>query len=137
MSKGFVHTRQVAYWEVDQQHVVFHGHWLRYFDDAMSRFMDWLGFPPGPTFNDYFDVMVVKASVEWLGGVGFDELVDIAVVPTRLGTSSFDLGYEASVSGQLVCRGSVTYVSITPGNLPVPLSVPIPADVRAAFEGTM
>jgi len=130
----FVHRRRPTYAEVDQQGVVFHGHWLAYFDDAMTRFCDHLGFPPKEVFFSTFDVMVVKATLDWQGPTGFDDEIDIAVVPVRLGTKSFDLEYRAAVGGRPVCTGSITYVSVRPGSGE---SVPIPDDVRAAFEGAM
>ena len=48
--------------------------------------------------------MIVKAVLEWEGPAGFDEVVDIEVAPTRLGTKSFDLRYRASVDGRPACR---------------------------------
>lgn len=132
--RPFTHRRRPTYAEVDQQGVVFHGHWLAYFDDATTRFCDHLGFPPKEVFFSTFDVMVVKAQLDWQGPAGFDDEIDIAVVPTRLGTKSFDLEYRATVDGRPVCTGVVTYVSVKPisGG-----SVPIPDDVRAAFEAAM
>jgi acyl-CoA thioester hydrolase len=128
---GFVHRRRPVYADVDQQGVVFHGHWLAYFDDAMTRFVDWLGFPPKATFDRYFDVMVVKATLEWSGPAGFDDEVEIAVEPVRLGTASFDLRYTASVAGNTVCVGVLTYVSVKPGTSE---ATPVPDDVRAKLE---
>ena len=128
---GFVHHRRPTYVEVDAQGVVFHGHWLAYFDDTMTRFTDWLGFPPKEVFFSTFDVMVVKATLDWQGPAGFDDVIDIAVAPTRLGRSSFELRYDATVAGIPVCTGTVTYVSVKPGTAD---SCPIPDDVRAALE---
>jgi len=128
---GFVHRRRPTYAEVDQQGVVFHGHWLAYFDDAMTRFIGWLGFPPKVVFFSTFDVMVVKAAIEWQGPAGFDDDVDIAVTVARLGKASFDLTYTATVAGRPACTGRVTYVSVKPGTAE---AVPIPADVRSAME---
>ena len=127
----FVHRRRPTYAEVDQQGVVFHGHWLAYFDDAMTRFVDWLGFPPKEVFFSTFDVMVVKATLEWSGPAGFDDDIEIEVVPVRLGTASFDLRYTARVMGRPVCEGTVTYVSVKPGGVE---ACPIPPDVRQAME---
>ena len=128
---GFVHHRRPTYAECDAQRVVFHGHWLAYFDDAMTRFTDWLGFPPAETFFSTFDVMVVGATLRWQGPAAFDDVIDIAVTPVRLGRSSFDLRYDASVNGAPVCTGTVTYVSVKPGTSE---SCPIPDDVRSAME---
>jgi acyl-CoA thioester hydrolase len=129
---GFVHRRRPTYAEVDQQGVVFHGHWLAYFDDAMTRFVDWLGFPPKEVFFSAFDVMVVKAALEWQGPAGFDDEIDIAVGVGRLGHASFDLTYTATVAGRPACTATVTYVSVRPGTAE---AVPIPADVRSKLEG--
>jgi len=128
---AFTHHRRPAYAEVDQQGVVFHGHWLAYFDDAMTRFVDWLGFPPKETFAGKFDVVVVRAAIEWQGPAGFDDDISIAVVPTRLGKSSFDLTYTATVAERPVCKGAVTYVSVVPGTA---TPCPIPAMVRLKLE---
>ena len=130
----FVHRRRPTYAEVDQQGVVFHGHWLAYFDDAMTRYCDYLGFPPKEVFFSTFDVMVVNARIEWHGRAGFDDDVDIYVLPVRLGGKSFDLEYRASVDGHPVCTGVVTYVSVKPGSAE---SVRIPDDVRAAMQAEL
>jgi acyl-CoA thioester hydrolase len=125
----FTHHLRVRYAEVDAQGVVFNAHWLTYFDDACTRFMDDLGFRE--IWVTDFDAMLVKAVVEWQGSAGFDEVVDITVTPTRLGTKSFDLTYEASVGGRPACRATITYVSVTPGQN---TSVEIPPAVRAVLE---
>lgn len=119
------------------QRVVFYGHWLNLFDDAFNRFLDWLGMPPEPTFATTFDTMVVKAVIEWVSPARFDDLVEIEVVPVRLGRSSFDVRYEAAVLGRPACSATITYVSVVPvaGG-----ACPIPPDVRArmvALEPTL
>ena len=131
VDRPFTHRRRPTYAEVDQQGVVFHGHWLAYFDDAMTRFCDHLGFPPKEVFFSTFDVMVVKAHLDWQGPAGFDDEIEIAVTPTRLGTKSFDLEYRATVEERPVCVGVLTYVSVKPGAAE---SVPIPDDVRTALQ---
>jgi acyl-CoA thioester hydrolase len=125
----FVHRVRVRYAEIDGQGVVFNAHWLTYFDDSCTRFMDELGFRT--IWIDEFDVMLVKAVVEWQGPARFDEWVDIAVRPTRIGTKSFDLRYDATVGGRPACQATITYVSVKPG---ANTSVEIPAPVRAALE---
>jgi acyl-CoA thioester hydrolase len=130
----FTYTVRPRYAEVDMQGVVFNAHWLTYFDEAGTRYFESLGFDPKLTFiqGGAFDVMVVKAVLEWKGPAGFDEEVRIAVRPDRLGTKSFDLRYSATVDGREVCEGVVTYVSVLPGTKD---SVPIP-DVLRVPMGT-
>jgi acyl-CoA thioester hydrolase len=128
---GFVHVVRPRYAEVDAQGVVFNAHWLTYFDESCTRFFESLGYEPSVAFFHEFDVMVVKAVVEWQGPAGFDDRVDIAVVPARLGNSSLDLGYAATVDGRPVCTGTITYVSVKPGTHE---PVPIPVELRAKLE---
>jgi acyl-CoA thioester hydrolase len=128
MTDPFVHRLRVRYAEVDGQGVVFNAHWLTYCDDACTRFMESMGF--GSIWIDEFDVMLVRAVLEWQGPARFDDWVDIAVQPTRLGTKSFDLSYRASVAGVPACTATITYVSVKPG---ANTSVEIPARVREAL----
>jgi len=75
---------------------------------------------------------VVKAQLEWQGSAHFEDDLAIRVVPTRLGTSSFDLTYTATVESRPTCVGTVTYVSVVPGTAD---PVTIPDVIRAALEG--
>jgi acyl-CoA thioester hydrolase len=128
---SFVHHVRPRYAEVDAQGVVFNAHWLTYFDEASTRFFESLGFEPATAFFRDFDVMVVKATVEWQGPAGFDDRVAIAVKPDRIGTKSFDLVYTATVEGRPVCVGTITYVSVVPGTHD---SVEIPSVLRTALQ---
>ena len=65
---------------------------------------------------------------------GFDEFVDIAVAPSRLGSSSFDLTYTATVGDRPACVGVITYVSVKPGTHD---STPIPEVLRAKFAAEL
>jgi acyl-CoA thioester hydrolase len=130
---GFRHRIRVRYAEVDGQGVVFNAHWLTYFDEAMTRFVESLGFGSDFWVSE-FDVMLVKAVVEWVGSARFDEWVDVEVAPVRLGTSSFDVRYRASVGERPVCEATITYVAITPGQR---ASSPLPPTVRTALESRL
>ena len=129
----FVHRIRVRYAEIDGQGVVFNAHWLTYFDDACTRFMESLGFGSDLWVRE-FDVMLVKALLEWRGSARFDDWVDVAVAPTRIGNASFDLRYRASVAGRPACEATITYVSVAPGEN---ASVPIPDRVRAALRARL
>jgi acyl-CoA thioester hydrolase len=129
----FRHRIRVRYAEIDGQGVVFNAHWLTYFDDSCTRFMESLGFGPGFWVSE-FDVMLVKATLEWSGPARFDEWIDIVVEPTRLGTKSFDLRYTASVDDRPACVADVTYVAVEPGSNQ---SIEIPDKVREALAARL
>jgi len=110
----FSHTIRVRYAETDGQGVVFNAHWLTYFDETCTRFVESWGF--GNNFwISQFDVMLVKAVLEWSGPARFDDWINIDVEPTRIGTKSFEVRYRASVDGRPACDAVITYVAIKPG----------------------
>lgn len=127
----FVHRVRPRYAEVDAQGVVFNAHWLTYFDEACTRWFDAMGFAPAEAFFRDFDVMLVKAVLEWQGPAGFDDVVDVAVECPRVGTKSFDVRYTATVGGRGACVGTITYVSVQPGTHD---STAIPTTLRRALE---
>jgi acyl-CoA thioester hydrolase len=129
VTEPFCHRIRVRYAEVDGQGVVFNAHWLTYFDEACTRFMEALGF--GEMWITEFDVMLVKVVLEWTGSARFDDWVEVSVEPSRLGTKSFDLTYTARVDGRAVCTATITYVTVEPGRNQ---SVEILPAVRAALE---
>jgi acyl-CoA thioester hydrolase len=131
---AFVHRVRPRYAEVDAQGVVFNAHWLTYFDEACTRWFDSMGFDPKEAFFGDFDLMLVKAVLEWQGPAGFDERVDIAVDTARLGNASFDVRYTATVGDRPVCVGTVTYVSVKPGTHD---SAPIPNALRDGLEAVL
>lgn len=115
------------------QGVVFNAHWMTYFDDSCTRFVESLGFDPKREFVEggAFDFMLVKAVLEWKGSAGFDREVVVAVRPDRIGNKSFDLRYSASVDGKPVCEGVITYVSVEHKTNE---SRPIPDVLRSRLE---
>ena len=129
----FTHRIRVRYAEIDGQGVVFNAHWMTYFDDSCTRFMESLDFGPG-FWTKEFDVMLVKAVLEWQGPAHFDEWIDVDIAPVRIGTKSFDMGYDAHVGDRPCCTATITYCSVAPGpNTPIA----IPDRVRAALHARM
>jgi len=124
-----VWTASVRYAEVDGQGVVFNAHWLTYFDETCTRFVESWGFGPDYWINE-FDVMLVKAVVEWSGPARFDEWVDVTAEPARIGTKSFDVRFCASVDGRAACVAVITYVAVEPGTN---ASIELPDAVRAVL----
>ncbi|MGO9873698.1 MAG: acyl-CoA thioesterase [Acidimicrobiia bacterium] len=132
-AESFSHRIRVRYAEVDGQAVVFNAHWLTYFDETCTRFVESWGF--GTNYWIYeFDVMLVKAVLEWSGPARFDDWIDIKAEPVRVGTKSFDLRYRASVDDRPACEAVITYVAIKPGTNH---SIELPDKVRTVLADRM
>ena len=108
---------------------MFNAHWLTYFDDTCTRFMESLGFGEDFWVNE-FDVMLVKAMLEWSGPAQFDDWIDIA---GRAGAARHQVvrpEFTATVEGRSACAATITYVAVVPGRN---TSVPLSDDVRDAL----
>jgi acyl-CoA thioester hydrolase len=122
----FEHRIRVRYAEVDGQGVVFNAHWMTYFDETCTRFVESWGFGSEYWINE-FDVMLVKAVLEWTGPARFDEWITVTAETARIGNKSFDVQYRATVDGRPACDAVITYVAVTPGTTG---SIELPANVR-------
>jgi acyl-CoA thioester hydrolase len=125
----FEHRIRVRYAEVDGQGVVFNAHWMTYFDETCTRFVESWGFGPDYWINE-FDVMLVKAVLEWSGPARFDDWITVTAETARIGTKSFDVRYRAAVGGRPACEAVITYVAVEPGSTG---SIALPEPVRAAL----
>ena len=123
MSQPFTHRVDVRYLEVDQQGVVFNMWYLAYFDDAMTAFLDHGGLKYQDMLAAGYDVQLVHADLDWRGGVGWGDDVEVAVSLARRGTTSFTLDFQVLRAGTAVVDGRVVYVVVATdgsGKTPIP-----------------
>ncbi len=103
--------------------VVFNAHYLTYFDDAMTAFIDHIGCDYRSMLAAGTDFMLVHTEIDWAGSVGFGDEVGVAVTCDRVGTTSFTLAYEVRKSGRATCTGTIVYVCVATdgtGKRPLP-----------------
>ncbi len=126
---------RVRWAEVDLQQIVFNGHYLMYFDTAVSGWWRALALPYHATMaaldGDFF---VRKSSVEYHASARYDDLIDVGVRLERFGNSSMVLGCAVFRGDRLLVSGELVYVFANPTTQ---TSRPVPAvfrDVVQAFE---
>ncbi|MFF2809608.1 acyl-CoA thioesterase [Streptomyces sp. NPDC058000] len=131
MTKLFTHQLRVRYSECDQQNVVFNGHYLFYYDVAVTELLreatvDYAAMVEGGT-----DLVVAEARIVYRQAARFDELIDIDMPITRLGTTSLIVRPRFRVGERLIAEGEVRHVftdSAAGGKKEMP------STVRAAFQ---
>lgn len=126
----FTHRLRVRYSECDQQGVVFNGHYLFYYDVALTElWRDRIG-PYGEMVSRGVDVVVAEATIRYRAAARFDDLLDISMVVKHLGTTSMIIAPEYRVGDRLVADGEVRHVFVDPSTL---VKTPMPDDIRAAL----
>ncbi|GAB7071114.1 thioesterase family protein [Mycolicibacterium hodleri] len=119
------------YAEVDQQGVVFHGHYLTWFDEASNAYFDHLGLPIAQFEQWGVDVQTVHAEVDYLAPLRWRDEVRVRTRCESTGRTSFALSFEVlrrDADGTEVptTRGRNVYVVVstrdwTSRELPAPL----------------
>lgn len=95
----FRYVIRVRYGECDAQHVVYNPKYGEYFDLAATEFLRAVA-APASAFDGSFEFQVVKLLVEWTAPARFDDVLEIAVRTTKVGNTSFVIGYEIRKAGE-------------------------------------
>ena len=115
---------RVRWVEVDLQKVVFNGHYLTYFDIAMAGYWRATAMPYAQTMEHFDgDLFVRKASVDYLGSARYDDLLDVGLRCTRIGSSSVLFSGAVFLQDRLLATGELVYV-FTEAHAPAPQPVP-------------
>jgi acyl-CoA thioester hydrolase len=124
------------YAEVDQQGVVFNGHYLTWFDEACTGFLDHLDVTyPGLIASGY-DIQVVHSEIDFKGPVRWRDAVRVEVHCERIGSTSFTLGFtvlrsrDGDPDQHAAVRGHNVYVVVSTDDW---AKRPIPALLREAL----
>ncbi|TAF66951.1 MAG: acyl-CoA thioesterase [Cytophagales bacterium] len=129
---SFSHSLRVRWAEVDAQQVVFNGHYLTYFDIAITEYMRSVGiiYPNGLTpFG--VDWYVRKATVEYHLSAHFDDWLQMAVERPTMGNSSLTFKVFIYRDDTLLVSGEVVYVNV---DLNTKKPMTIPEAVRQLFN---
>jgi YbgC/YbaW family acyl-CoA thioester hydrolase len=129
----FFHRLRVRWAEVDMQRIVFNAHYLMYFDTAMSDYWRALALPFDASMQSLGgDLYVKKASVEFHASARVDDLLDVALACTRIGTSSL-LFTGAIFRGEAhLISAELIYVFADPATQ---TSKPVPPALRDIMQG--
>jgi acyl-CoA thioester hydrolase len=131
----FFHRLRVRWAEIDRQGIVFNGHYLTYFDVAITEYWREIGLPyPDGVAGTGADLYVVKSGIEYHASAEYDDWLDIGVRVKRIGRSSMAFEIHIYRGEEHLITGEVIYVAADPATRK---SVPVPqrlVDAVCAFE---
>lgn len=129
----YFHRLRVRWVEVDMQKIVFNGHYLMYFDTAVADYWRALALPYEEITQRYGgDMFVRKATLEFHASAQYDDLVEVGVRCSRIGTSSLTFTTAMFCQNTVLVTGEVVYVF---ADAATRTSKPVPDGLRAMFEG--
>lgn len=106
------------YAEIDQQAVVFNGHYLTWFDEAVTGFFDHLGASYPDLMSADLDMQVVHTEIDYAAPVRWRDTVRVAVTCEQVGTTSFTIAFSVlrrrdGSQEEVAVRGRNVYVVVS------------------------
>ena len=114
MSKRFRYYLRVRYQECDAQKVVFNARYGDYIDQACIEFLRAALPNPQDAMDGTFEIQSVRQVTEWRTSARFDDVLEVSMWTSRIGTTSFTLSAEIRRPGtaDLIATVDTTYVHV-------------------------
>lgn len=129
---SFSHQLRVRWAEVDRQGIVFNGHYLTYFDVAVTEYYRAIGLPyPEGLAQHGTDLYAKKAVIEYHRSAEYDDVLDVHMRVARLGRSSLQFLPEIYRGEEHLISGELIYVNADPATRK---SAPLPSFLRDAIK---
>lgn len=131
----FSYPKRVRIAEIDVGGVVFNARYLDYLDIAVTEYFRAVRLGAGAGIGAPY--LVARTALNYRAPLHFDELADLRLRCTRIGTSSLSLAFEyhgQSAADDLRCDGESVLVHLDTAGRPAPLPTDLIAHVEA-FEG--
>lgn len=111
--KPFRYYVRVRYQDCDSQHVVFNARYGDYVDLAITEFLI-ATMPARDPFNNLFEIQVKKQTIEWFEPARFMDVLEIEVLTTRFGRTSFDVRFHLRRAGEekVLVQADCVYVHV-------------------------
>ena len=111
----FLHRLRVRWAEVDMQKIVFNAHYLMYLDTAVADYWRALALPYESSMQQLEgDLYVKKAVIEFQASARLDDLLEVGLRCSRVGTSSMTFQGAIFRGNQLLIEGELIYVFADP-----------------------
>ncbi len=130
----FLVTIRPRYGEVDRMGVVYHAHYLSYFEIGRTEFMRSLGTPYAELETRGFRLAVVEAAVRYRRPALYDQELEVAVTLAQVGRATVTFRYELwDAEGAVLSSGHTRLGCMDEDNRPCAL----PRDVYSRLKAGM
>ncbi|MDR2163644.1 MAG: acyl-CoA thioesterase [Clostridiales Family XIII bacterium] len=116
------HTEvRILYADTDAMGIVWHGNYVRFFEFGRTEALREIGFPYDKFETRGLMMPLYNVTVDYKRPARFEDVLDIASWPRRLGASKITIGYEVTdkATGVLVVSGETTHAIVNSMMKPV------------------
>ena len=131
MSQPLVHTLRIRYGECDLQGIAFNAHYLTYFDTSITELWRAAYGSYQAMLDKGIDIVLAEANLRFRKPARFDDLLELSIAVTHLGSTSILTSHAARTGGELVAEGDLRHVLV---DLQTFEKTPMPDWVRQGLE---
>lgn len=127
-------TQKIRYSDCDPQGIVFNGNYARYWDDALTDWLEDSGFGGEELGGIGADVVTARVEMDFRASAGLGDTLETEVSVERIGNTSMTVGFTTKrlSDDTVVTEGRETLVFVDPENFR-PTS--IPAQITEVLDG--
>jgi acyl-CoA thioester hydrolase len=123
---------RVRYAETDQQGVAYHAEFLVWMEIGRTALLRELGFPYDRLETEGLFFAVSEASCRYLGGVRYEEEVEIVTRCRKVQSRAVVFDYEIRVGDRVVATGSTTLIALDAHRRPRRIPDPVTRALRGS-----
>ena len=127
---AFHNQIRIRYQECDMQGVVYFARYPEYYDISLTELFRVALGSYQAMVDSGVDIVVAEQSLRYRSSARFDDVVDVAIEITNLGTTSMLSRYRITRGDELVVEGDLRHVFI---DVPTKEKRPMPDHIRAAL----
>jgi 4-hydroxybenzoyl-CoA thioesterase/acyl-CoA thioester hydrolase len=131
----FKTNRRVEFRDTDTAGIVHFSNFFAYMEQTEHEFLRSIGQPLiGEIDGKRYSWPRVNAACNYRSAIKFEEIIDIELTVTKLGTKSVTYSFQMSKEGNPVADGTITAVCCEIEHGKTPKSIVIPADFAEAIK---
>ncbi len=127
-------TQKIRYSDCDPQGIVFNGNYARYWDDAITDWLEDAGFGGEELGGAGVDIVTARLEMDFEASATLGDVLETSVEVERFGNTSLtlDLTSRRLSDGAVVTRGKTIHVFVDPDDF---RPTRVPDEIREALGG--
>lgn len=127
-------TQKIRYSDCDPQGIVFNGNYSRYWDDALTDWLEEAGFGGEELGGSGVDIVTARAEMDFKSSAGLGDVLETSIAVERFGNTSMTVGFTTRrlSDGVVVTEGREVLVFVDPDTF---RPKTVPDFVREALGG--
>lgn len=127
-------TQKIRYSDCDPQAIVFNGNYARYWDDALTDWLEQAGFGGEELGGSGVDIVTARLEMDFKASAGLGDTVETSIEVERFGNTSMTLTFTTRrlSDGAIVTEGKGIHVFVDPEKF---RPTAVPAEIKERLGG--